>query len=76
MIRKGATVCSIFFYPFLFSAAPFAAAKAPRPAKGDIQIEISLTGIIEKTGVSYCMDGAKYQILHTVAAYYAGPAGH
>jgi len=43
------------------------AGKSVRGQAGEIQIEISLTGIIEKTSdVSICMDGALYQIKHVI----------
>jgi hypothetical protein len=43
------------------------AGKSVRARAGEIQIEISLTGIIEKTSdVSICMDGALYQIKHVI----------
>src|SRR5437588_60956 len=63
---KRSSLCLLVICLSLLSAGPFAAAKAPRPSKGDVQIEISITGIIQKTGMSFCMDGAKYQILHVV----------
>lgn len=71
MKLQNSILCAILGLSF-FSAEAFAASKAPRPAKGDVQIEISLTGIIQKTGTSFCMDGAKYQIRHFVSG---GPGG-
>ena len=66
MKMKAAAIVSILFSILMLQPCAFAGKGAPRPAKGDVQIEITLTGIIEKPGMSFCMDGAKYQIRHTV----------
>ena len=51
----------------IMTSQSFSAGKSARAQAGEIQIEISLTGIIEKTpDVSICMDGALYQIKHVV----------
>ena len=51
----------------LMTPQSLSAGKSVRAQAGGIQIEISLTGIIEKTSdVSICMDGALYQIKHVI----------
>ncbi len=51
----------------IMTSQSFSAGKSARAPAGEIQIEISLTGIIEKTpDVSNCMDGALYQIKHVI----------
>jgi len=51
----------------IMTSQSFSAAKSVRAQTGEIQIEISLIGIIEKTSdVSICMDGALYQIKHVI----------
>jgi hypothetical protein len=58
---------SVLVIASLITSQLFAAGKSVRASGGEIQIEVSLTGIIEKTpGVSTCMDGALYQIRYTV----------
>jgi pentose-5-phosphate-3-epimerase len=50
----------------IMTSQPLGAGKSVR-AKGGNQIEISLTGVIEKTpDVSICMDGGLYQIKHVI----------
>ena len=51
----------------IMTSQALGAGKSVRARAGEIQIEISLTGIIEKTSdVSICMDGALYQIKHVI----------
>ena len=58
---------SVLLIIFLITSQLFAAGKFGRASAGEIQIEVSLTGIIEKTSdVSTCVDGALYQIRRTV----------
>ena len=51
----------------IMTSQSLGAGKSVRARAGEIQIEISLTGIIQKTSdVSICMDGALYQIKHVI----------